>query len=103
MTEKPLRQSSPGIFTKAIDEALKNKEIDIAIHSLKDIPVEDFPDDLEIACIIERDDPRDCLIGEIKDCAIIGTDSIRREYELKSHYKDLRLNIRSLRGNIRQE
>jgi hydroxymethylbilane synthase len=100
MTKKSLQESSPGMFTKAIDEALQNEEIDIAVHSLKDIPVEGFPGDLEIACIAERGDPRDCLIGEISDGATIGTDSIRREYELRNCYRDFRLEIKSLRGNI---
>lgn len=100
ITKKSLQDSSPGVFTKAIDEALQNKEIDVAVHSLKDIPVEGFPDDLEIAFIAERKEPRDCLIGEIMDGATIGTDSIRREYELKNCYTDLRLKIKTLRGNI---
>lgn len=100
LTKKPLKESPPGIFTKALDEELQKGGVDVAVHSLKDIPVEDFPQDLEIACIAERGDPRDCLIGDIRDGATIGTDSVRREYELRNNYKNFRLTVKSLRGNI---
>lgn len=99
-TKKPLQEVGPNIFTKELDKALLNKEIDLTVHSLKDIPVEDFNKKLEIVTIVERADPRDCLIGKIKQNAIIGTDSIRRQYELSSLYPDLNLKYKSLRGNV---
>ncbi len=99
-TKKPLQEVGPNIFTKELDNALLRKEIGLAVHSLKDIPVEDFNKKLEIAAIVERADPRDTLIGKIKQNAIIGIDSIRRQYELSSLYPNLNLKYKSLRGNI---
>ena len=98
ITKKPLQKIGTGVFTKELDKALINKDIDLAVHSLKDIPVEGFPKDLEIAFIAKRDDPRDCLIGKIKHNAIIGTDSIRRQYELKNLYHNIK--YKPIRGNI---
>src|SRR3989344_982004 len=78
IVKKPLQKIGLAIFTKELDKALLNRKIDLAVHSLKDIPVENFPADLEIAAIPLRGDPRDCLIGEIKENSVVGTDSIRR-------------------------
>ncbi len=96
--KKPLQKIGTAIFTKELDNALLNKKIDVAIHSLKDIPVDGFPKNLEIASIVRRDDPRDCLIGKLKPDALIGTDSIRRQYELKHLHPNVK--FKSLRGNI---
>lgn len=98
ITKKPLQKIGTGVFTKELDKALINKDIDLAVHSLKDIPVEGFPKNLEIAFIAKRDDPRDCLIGKIKNNAIVGTDSIRRQYELKNLYHNIK--FKPIRGNI---
>jgi len=95
VSKKPLQKIGIGVFTKELDKALLNGEIDIAVHSLKDIPVEDFPSKLEIF-VVRRDDPRDCLIGEIG--AIVGTDSVRRQSELKNHYHNV--SFKPIRGNI---
>jgi hydroxymethylbilane synthase len=92
--KKPLQEIGIAVFTKELDNALLSGEIDIALHSLKDIPVEGFDEKLEIV-VIERSDSRDCLIGKP---GIIGTDSIRRQYEIKNHYNNI--NFKSLRGNI---
>lgn len=100
-TQEPLWKSGSGIFTKELDKALLDNDIDLAVHSLKDIPVEGFPDELEIAHIPVRDDPRDCLLGIVGKNLVIGTDSIRRQCELNSIYSEFNLAFKSLRGNIR--
>ena len=101
---RDIRKLSSGAFTKELDNALLNNEIDIAIHSLKDIPIV-IPGGLEIAGIVERGDARDCLVSknkeklnELKKNAIIGTDSERRKAEVLN----LRgyLKIKAIRGNI---
>src|SRR3989338_8232221 len=61
VTRKPLQKIGAAVFTKELDRALLNGKIDLAVHSSKDIPIEDFPKGLEIAFIAKRDDPRDCL------------------------------------------
>ena len=97
VSKEPLQKIGVGVFTKELDNALIKGEADIAIHSLKDIPVEDFPEELEIF-VVKRDDARDCLIGRIFDKAVIGTDSVRRQYELVNHYKNIK--FKPIRGNI---
>ncbi len=93
-----------GLFVKEIEQALLDKEIDMAIHSMKDMPSE-LPQGLVIGAIPERIDPRDCLISQgavsLSDLtigAIIGTSSLRRGSQLKAYRPDL--NIVSIRGNI---
>ncbi|RED64100.1 hydroxymethylbilane synthase [Cohnella lupini] len=93
-----------GLFVKEIEEALLNGEIDLAIHSMKDMPF-DLPEGLVIGAIPLREDPRDCLIGRegkgLADLPIgarIGTSSLRRAAQLQAHRPDLR--IESIRGNI---
>ena len=100
ITKKPLQEIGTGVFTKELDKALLGKKIDLAVHSLKDIPVEGFNPKLEIAAIVERADPRDCAIGDIFNGAVVGTDSIRRQYELKNYCKNIKLNFKPIRGNI---
>ena len=93
-----------GIFTKALDEALLNKEIDLAIHSLKDLPLELVPG-LQLIVILERADPRDVWISkdrqslhQLRPGARIGTGSPRRSAQLKLLMPDCE--ILPLRGNI---
>ena len=93
-----------GLFTKELEIALLNKEADIAVHSLKDVPVE-FEDGFVLAALSKRFDPRDALLSEkyasIKDLpngAIIGTTSLRRRLEIKLLRPDIIL--KDLRGNI---
>jgi len=100
ITKKSLQKIGTAIFTKELDKALLNKKIDLAVHSLKDIPAEGFNTKLEIAAIVERADPRDCVIGNIFNGSVVGTDSIRRQYELKNYYKPIKLNFKPIRGNI---
>lgn len=93
-----------GIFVKEIEEALLRKEIDIAVHSLKDLPT-DLPDELKIAAILPRDNPEDVIIAknnkffsELPIGAKIGTSSLRRKVQLLQLRQDLK--IIPLRGNV---
>lgn len=99
---KSLKELGPGVFTKELDRALLNHEIDLAIHSLKDIPVE-IPPELEILGICERADARDCLVSsgtlrELPSAAVVGSDSERRKAELSTLRNDLE--VKQIRGNI---
>lgn len=100
----PLDTIGKGWFTKEIDNELLAGNIDIAVHSLKDVP-EELPEQLMIAAILKREDPRDVLVlkgivpyGEIKKGAVIGTDSNRRKSQLLHNRPDLV--IKSIRGNV---
>src|SRR5580693_2420357 len=93
-----------GIFTKEIEEALAAGRVDLAVHSLKDLPTE-LPPGFEIAAITEREDPRDAFCSrhysQIKDLpknARVGTSSLRRQAQLKAIRPDL--DIYPLRGNV---
>src|SRR5690625_1430615 len=85
-----------GIFIQDIEEALRNKEIDFAVHSLKDLPVH-MPKDFVIAAIPKREDHRDAYIGRnkkhianLQEGAVIGTSSARRAAQIKAKYPHLR-------------
>ncbi len=98
----PLAQAGgKGLFTKEIDEALLNGSIDLAVHSMKDVPSE-LPPGLTIAAIPEREEPRDALIGcalaELRDGMRIGTSSLRRSSQLQAF--NPRLSVEMLRGNV---
>ncbi len=103
-SQKELKDLGGRAFTCELDEALLKDEIDLALHSMKDIPVEDFPDELEIACVVERADPHDCLVsnrGRLEDLpegAVVGASSERRKVELLTIRGDLE--IKPLRGNV---
>jgi len=93
-----------GMFTKEIEEALAAGKVDLAVHSLKDLPTE-LPKGFEIAAITERQDPRDAFcsrhFGRIEDLpkgARVGTSSLRRQAQLKAVRSDL--DIHPLRGNV---
>lgn len=93
-----------GLFVKEIEEALLDKKIDIAVHSMKDVPT-DLPEGLCISAITEREDPRDALISkngiklkELKKGARIGTSSLRRQVQLLNFRDDFK--IHQLRGNL---
>jgi hydroxymethylbilane synthase len=93
-----------GLFTKEIEDALLDHRIDLAVHSMKDVPTY-LPDGLEIACLLPREDPRDALISvdgtkltELPHGAVIGTASLRRQAQLKALRPDFV--IIPLRGNI---
>jgi len=102
----PLAQvGGKGLFTKEIEEALLAGAIDLAVHSLKDVPTE-LPEGLVLTAIPEREEPRDALIGlslaELKAGTRVGTSSLRRSAQLNAHASGLsiRLSIQMLRGNV---
>jgi hydroxymethylbilane synthase len=93
-----------GLFTKEIEEALIDARIDIAVHSMKDMPTV-LPDGLEIACLLPREDVRDAFIspkhGAIADLphgATVGTSSLRRRAQLLNRRPDL--HVVEFRGNV---
>ncbi|MGZ9585147.1 hydroxymethylbilane synthase [Paenibacillus marinisediminis] len=93
-----------GLFVKEIEQALLDEEIDMAVHSMKDMPWE-LPEGLCIGAIPKREDPRDCLImrtgsslDDLPHGAKVGTSSLRRAAQLQAQRPDLQ--IESLRGNI---
>lgn len=93
-----------GLFVKEIEAALYNKEIDFAIHSLKDVP-SILPEGLTLGCIPDREDPRDAFISkghvklaDLKEGSVIGTSSLRRGAQILNQYPHL--NIEWIRGNI---
>ncbi|HUA84783.1 MAG TPA: hydroxymethylbilane synthase [Bryobacteraceae bacterium] len=87
-----------GLFTKEIEEALLDGSIDIAVHSLKDVPSE-LPGGLILSAIPEREDPRDALIGKaLADGLRVGTSSLRRAAQLRALGR--KLIIENLRGNV---
>ena len=104
MKSVPLDTVGKGWFTKELDRALLEGSIDVAVHSLKDIP-EEMPEGLIIAAIPEREDARDALVSrdkmlfsELKNGAVIGTDSNRRKAQILSKRPDLI--VKSIRGNV---
>ncbi len=93
-----------GLFTKEIEDALLNGNIDLAVHSMKDLPAV-IPDGLAIGAVLAREDPRDALVSSkarsIKSLpqeALIGSSSVRRIAQLKRRRSDLRFT--SFRGNV---
>lgn len=93
-----------GLFVKEIEEAMLANEIDIAVHSMKDVPTF-FPDGLHLSCITKREDARDALLTrnnmKFKDLpqgANVGTSSLRRQAQLMNLRPDF--NIQQLRGNV---
>lgn len=90
-----------GLFTKEIEEALLSGAIDLAVHSLKDMPT-DLPDGLTLSAIPEREDPRDALVGrslsQLAQGAKVGTSSLRRAAQLRAIRPDLQLE--NIRGNV---
>lgn len=88
-----------GLFCNAIEEKLLNKEIDVAVHSLKDIPAQENPD-LSISAVLKRNSPYDVIVGEVFKGCTIGTSSPRRTAQLKKLYKNLDITIKFCRGNI---
>lgn len=93
-----------GLFTKELEELLLSGEIDLAVHSLKDVPV-DFVDGLGLCCITEREDVRDCFLSQkyaslelLPKGSRVGTTSLRRSMQIKAIRDDL--DMQSLRGNV---
>ena len=93
-----------GLFVKELENALLEKCADIAVHSMKDVPMQ-FPKGLSLSVICKREDPRDAFVSnkyqsldELPQGSIVGTSSLRRQCQLKQLRPDL--DIRSLRGNV---
>ena len=100
-TEAVPKGEGKGLFTKEIEEALLGGQIDLAVHSLKDLPTEG-PEGLTIAAIPHREDPHDALLGkrlvDLGPGAVVGTSSLRRSAQLLAIRPDL--TTQSIRGNI---
>jgi hydroxymethylbilane synthase len=97
-------EGGKGIFIKEIEDALLSGAVDLAVHSMKDVPTE-TPAGLRFAAITRREDPRDCLISrnnlsfeKLPRGARIGTSSLRRQAQLCHHRPDL--DVVDLRGNV---
>jgi hydroxymethylbilane synthase len=104
ITDRPLAEAGgKGLFTKEIEEALIAGRVDLAVHSMKDLPTV-IPDGLVVPCLLPREDPRDALIGKVGRIAdlprgaVIGTSSLRRKAQLLARRRDLV--IRDFRGNV---
>jgi len=105
MQQQPLTQiGGKGIFIKELEEALLEESVDLAVHSVKDIPTE-TPGRLHFPAVCRRDDVRDCLVSHtgtllanLKQGARVGTGSLRRQAQLRHYRPDL--DFRELRGNV---
>jgi len=102
VTSVPLASvGGKGLFTKEIEEALLAGQVDLAVHSLKDLPTE-IRASLEITAIPEREDPRDAMVGRtlagLSRNAKVGTSSLRRAAQLRHQRPDLA--VESVRGNV---
>lgn len=93
-----------GLFVKELELAMLDGRADIAVHSMKDVPVE-FPEGLGLVTICERDDPRDAFVSnhyaslaDLPQGSVVGTSSLRRQCQLREQRPDLV--IRDLRGNV---
>ena len=93
-----------GLFIKELEQALLNKDADLAVHSMKDLPM-NIMEDFQLAAITKREDPRDALISELYNSlddlpagSVVGTSSLRRQSQIKAKYPHLE--IRPLRGNL---
>lgn len=93
-----------GLFVKELETALLEDQADIAVHSMKDVPM-DFPEGLGLFCICEREDPRDAFVSNTYDSldalpagSVVGTSSLRRQAQLLARRPDLKIHF--LRGNV---
>ena len=93
-----------GLFVKELETALEEGRADLAVHSLKDVPM-DLPDGFALACVMEREDPRDAFVSpqfaslaDLPQGAVVGTSSLRRTVLIRALRPDLR--IEPLRGNL---
>jgi hydroxymethylbilane synthase len=93
-----------GLFVKELEVALERGQADLAVHSLKDVPM-DLPEGFALACVMEREDPRDAFVSnryaalaDLPPGAVVGTSSLRRIVLLRALRPDLK--IEPLRGNL---
>lgn len=105
LLDSPLSKiGGKALFVKELEQAMLEGRADMAVHSMKDVPMH-FPDGLELAIICEREDPRDAFVSnrfatvdDLPQGACVGTSSLRRECQLRARRPDLV--VRSLRGNV---
>lgn len=105
LLDSPLAKiGGKGLFVKELELALLEDRADIAVHSMKDVPMH-FPEGLGLFCICEREDPRDAFVSnnfssldELPQGSIVGTSSLRRQAQLLKLRPDLTINF--LRGNV---
>lgn len=105
LLDSPLSKiGGKGLFVKELETALIEDQADIAVHSMKDVPM-DFPEGLGLFCICEREDPRDAFVSntyasldDLPKGSVVGTSSLRRQAQLLTRRPDLQ--IRFLRGNV---
>ncbi|MBX2806408.1 MAG: hydroxymethylbilane synthase [Hyphomicrobiales bacterium] len=105
ITDKPLAEfGGKGLFTKEIEEALIASDIDVAVHSMKDVPTV-LPEGLTIDCLLPREDVRDAFISrkyktlaDVPNRAVFGTSSLRRQAQIKRLRPDLQ--VIPFRGNV---
>ncbi|MBD1550180.1 hydroxymethylbilane synthase [Pseudomonas typographi] len=105
LLDSPLSKiGGKGLFVKELESALLEGDADIAVHSMKDVPM-DFPDGLGLFCICEREDPRDAFVSNRFDSldtlpagSVVGTSSLRRQAQLLARRPDLAVHF--LRGNV---
>ena len=93
-----------GLFIKELEQAMQEDRADLAVHSLKDVPM-DMPSGFVLAAIMEREDPRDAFVSnsyrslaELPPGSVVGTSSLRREAQLRERYP--KLVVEALRGNV---
>jgi hydroxymethylbilane synthase len=104
-TGEPLPEiGGKGLFTAALEQGLRDGELDLAVHSLKDLPTEEAPG-ITVGAVCVREDARDCLVSrdglmlaDLPAGAVVGTSSLRRSAQLRAHRPDLA--VRSIRGNV---
>ena len=105
LLDSPLAKiGGKGLFVKELETALLEKRADIAVHSMKDVPMQ-FPDGLCLGPICEREAPNDAFVSNhyesidaLPEGAVVGTSSLRRESQLRAYRPDLKVNF--LRGNV---
>ncbi|EGD51100.1 porphobilinogen deaminase [Thermoanaerobacter ethanolicus JW 200] len=106
LIDKPVSEiGGKGVFVKEIESALLKGEIDMAVHSMKDMPYE-IPKGLKLMAVLKREDPKDVFVSrdgtqfmDLKEGAKIGTSSLRRQVQLKALKPDIQ--IVPIRGNVR--
>ncbi len=98
------RIGGKGLFVKELEQALEDGRADLAVHSMKDVPM-NLPDGFELAATGEREDPRDAFVSnryrsleELPEGSVVGTSSLRRQSQLMARFPHLK--IESLRGNL---
>jgi hydroxymethylbilane synthase len=103
--DSPLsRIGGKGLFVKELETALENASADLAVHSMKDVPM-NMPEGFALVATGEREDPRDAFVSnnfnalaDLPEGSIVGTSSLRRQSQIQAHFPHLK--IESLRGNV---